>query len=173
MKILIAPVTRAAAAAVVAAATLAVPHAAGAQEAMPTREEMLAFVEAARAEMRASREQLIAANMSLTEAEAAAFWPLYREFNLKKAELGDERLQIILAYADKYPDVDDATAKDLIDRSLKFERRMHKLEDSYAGKFGKVLPPTKLMRFLQIDSRIDTLVELEVQRAIPVVEPKE
>jgi len=162
------------AAAAVAAVTLAgTPGPAAAQEQQPSKQEIMAFVEAARAEMRASREQLIAANMSLTESEATKFWPLYREYNTKKAELGDERLQIILDYADKYPDVDDATAKDLIDRSVKHRRKLHRLEESYVGKIGKVLPPVKLMRFLQIDDRIDNLVELEVQQGIPIVETKD
>ncbi len=144
-----------------------------AQEEGPSKQEIMAFVEAARAEMRASREQLIAANLSMTDTEAAGFWPLYREYNTKKASLGDERLQIILDYADKYPDVDDATAKDLVDRSVKHRRKLHKLEESYVSKFGKVLPPVKLMRFLQIDDRIDNLVELEVQQGIPIVEARE
>lgn len=110
------------AAAVFAAVTLAgTPGPAEAQEPQPSKQEIMAFVEAARAEMRASRE----------------------------------------------------TARDLIDRSVRHRRKPHKLEGSYVGKFGKVLPPVKLMRFLQIDDRIDTLVELEVQRGIPIVETKD
>ncbi len=161
-------------AATVAAIVIAgAPLPAAAQEEGPSKQEIMAFVEAARAEMRASREQLIAANLPMTDAEAAGFWPLYREYNTKKASLGDERLQIILDYAAKYPDVDDATAKSLVDRSVKYRRKLNKLEESYVSKFGKILPPVKLMRFLQIDDRIDNLVELEVQQGIPIVEAKQ
>jgi len=157
-------------AAVAAIALAGTPLPAAAQEEGPSKQQIMAFVEAARAEMRASREQLIAANLPMTDTEAAGFWPLYREYNTKKAALGDERLQIILDYAEKYPDVDDATANDLVTRSVKQRRKLHKLEESYVTKFGKVLPPVKLMRFLQIDDRIDNLVELEIQQGIPIVE---
>jgi hypothetical protein len=133
--------------------------------------EVKAFIEAARSEMRASREQLLAVNLSLTAEEADRFWPLYREYGAKKAELGDERLKIIMDYATAYPEVSDAAAKSLVDRHLKYMKSMNGLRERYVGKFGKVLPSAKLMRFLQIESRLDNLVELQIQRGIPVVEP--
>jgi hypothetical protein len=133
--------------------------------------EIKAVIEAARSEMRASREQLLAVNLSLTSEEADKFWPLYREYSAKKAALGDERLKIIMDYGTAYPDVSDATAKTLVDRHVKYSKAMNGLKERYVGKFGKVLPAAKLMRFLQIESRLDNLVELEIQRGIPVVEP--
>jgi hypothetical protein len=131
-----------------------------------------AQIEASRSEMRASRDALIAANLTLTPAESDSFWPVYREYNTKRAELWDTRLKIVMDYASKYPDVDDATAKDLVQRSLEYERKLHKLEDAYATRFMKILPAAKVMRLLQIDSRIETLVEMQVQQSIPVVEPQ-
>lgn len=161
--------TPAAAAALATTLLLGTPVAGQAQE--PSADQIKAIIEAARSEMRASREQLLAVNLSLTQAEADAFWPLYRQYNTEKAGLGDDRLKIIKDYATAYPDVDDATAASLVDRSVKNNRAMNKLKDQYVGKFRKVLPPVKLMRFLQIEARIDNLVELQVQRSIPVVEP--
>lgn len=136
-----------------------------------TDAEVKALIEAARSEMRASREQLLAVNLSLTMEEADRFWPLYREYAEKKAALGDDRLKIIMDYAMAYPDVSDATAKSLVDRHVKYAKAMNGLKERYVGKFRKALPPGKLMRFLQIESRLDNLVELEIQRVIPVVEP--
>jgi hypothetical protein len=158
-----------AASAALAAALLSVAPGATAQE--PSADEIKAVVEAARAEMRASREGLLAANLSMTGAEADGFWPLYREYNTKKAALGDERLKIIMDYGQAYPNVDDELAKSLVDRSRKNNRKTNELQDRYIDKFSKVLPSAKLMRFLQIESRIDNLVELQIQRSIPVVEP--
>jgi Spy/CpxP family protein refolding chaperone len=156
--------------AALAVAILALPATTLAQDAI-SDQEVAAIIEAARSELRASREQLLAANLSLTQAEADAFWPLYRQYNAEKARFGDERLQIIKDYASAYPDVDDATAASLVDRSVKNSKASNKFKQQYVGKFRKVLPPVKLMRFLQIESRVDNLVELQIQRSIPVVEP--
>ncbi|MDH4104977.1 MAG: hypothetical protein OEV39_02535 [Gammaproteobacteria bacterium] len=171
------PLRRAAA----ATTTIATVLAAGAMLAFPglvraqdniEAAEAKALIEASRAEIRAGRDALIAMNLPLTPAESDVFWPLYREYNTKRAELWDTRLQIVMDYASKYPDVDDATAKDLIQRSLAYDRKLAKLEDTYAAKFLKILPAAKVMRFMQIDSRIETLVESQVQQTIPVIEPK-
>lgn len=151
-------------------ASLALPTATIAQDTISDA-EVAAFIEAARSEMRASREQLLTANLALTQEEADRFWPLYREYNTKKASYGDERLKIIKDYASAYPDVDDATAASLVDRSVRNSKALNKFKEQYVGKFRKVLPSVKLMRFLQIEARIDNLVELQIQRSIPVVEP--
>jgi Spy/CpxP family protein refolding chaperone len=160
---------RATKAAFAAAMLLVVPVTAQAQQS--DADEIKAVVEAARAEMRASREALIAANLEMTTEQADRFWPVYREYNTEKAKLGDERLRIIMDYAKAYPEVDDATAKALVDRSVKYSKAMNSLKVKYVGKFAKTLPSAKLMRFLQIDSRIDNLVELQIQRSIPLAEP--
>ena len=167
MKRIITPWTMALALAAVVA--IAQPAVAVAQDL--TKDEIKAVIEAARSEMRASREQLLGVNLALTTEESDRFWPLYREYSNKKAELGDERLRIIMAYAEAYPDVDDATAKSLIDRHLKYVKDMNALRARYATKFGKTLPATKFVRFLQIESRIDNLVELQIQGSIPLIEP--
>jgi hypothetical protein len=155
-------------AAVAATLLMGVPMAGQAQE--PTVDQVKMIIEAARSEMRASREALVAANLDMTTAESDKFWPLYREYNTKKASLGDERLKIIMDYAEAYPEVSDAVAKGLVDRSIKNSKAFDKLRYDYIAKIGKVLPAAKLMRFLQIESRIDNLVELKIQQGIPVVE---
>lgn len=159
----------AAAASAILATLAAVPATAA-----PLAPEAKAAIEAARAEVRASREALLAANLQLSTEQADKFWPLYREYSNKRISLGDDRLGIILDYASAYPDVSDAIAADLVSRSLKNNRQLTDLTHSYAKKFGKILPAATLMQFLQLEKRLDLLAELELQRAIPVVEvPKQ
>ncbi len=125
----------------------------------------------ARSELRADRELLLTANLALTAEQSDKFWPLYREYMGKRTSLGDERIAIILAFAEAYPTVSEATAKDLVDRSIKLERKTTDLLVSYANKFGKVLPPQTLMRFLQIERRVDLLIDLQLASIVPIVEP--
>ncbi len=102
--------------------------------------EVKAVIEAARSEMRASREQLLAVNLSLTSEEADKFWPLFREYSAEQAKLGDERLKIIMDYATAYPDVDDAKAKSLVERSMKYTKDLNSLKERYVRKFAKGAP---------------------------------
>ena len=42
-----------------------------------------------RAELQAERTKLVAANLQLTDAEGAKFWPLYNEYRAQHSKLGD------------------------------------------------------------------------------------
>ena len=157
-----------AAAAVCLAGLLLSPGLAMAAEASP---EVKAAIESARAELRADREKLIAANLPLTTAQADAFWPLYRQYSADRAKAWDLRIQVVLDYAAAYPDVDDATAADLVQRSLKWNREMTRLTESYVKKFSRILPATTVMRLLQIESRVDTVIAARLQGGVPLVDP--
>jgi hypothetical protein len=44
-----------------------------------------------------------------------------------------------------------------------------KLRQLYAAKLGKVLPGTKVVRYLQIENKIRALVKFELAAQIPLV----
>jgi len=67
--------------------------------------------------------------------------------------------------------VGDAKAAELVARSITLEREVADLRIDYADKFGKVLPPATLLQFLQIDRRVDTVIEMQLQRVVPLAEP--
>jgi hypothetical protein len=133
--------------------------------------EAKAAIESARAELRADREKLVAANLPLTSEQADAFWPLYRQYTADRAKAWDGRIAAVLDYAAAFPEVDDATASDLIARSLKWHREMTRITESYVKKFSRILPATTVMRLLQIESRVDTLIGARLQSGVPLVEP--
>ena len=49
--------------------------------------------------MRAQKVAILTEVMGFTEAEDKAFWPIYREYDLEMAKLGDERVALIAEYA--------------------------------------------------------------------------
>ena len=70
-----------------------------------------AYVELLRADVRGQKIAILTEVMEFTESEDAAFWPIYREYDLELARLNDERVSLIKEYADNYGSVTDATAR--------------------------------------------------------------
>jgi hypothetical protein len=137
----------------------------------------LSMTEQARIEIDASRKMIndkrntaIAFNMSFTQEEKEKFWPLYREYRRAMAEVGDKRLDIIVDYADNIDAMTDSKAKQLLDRSFAVEKEAIKVKQKYAGKFGRILPETKVVRLMQIENRMDALVELKIAEGVPLME---
>src|SRR5918993_2939843 len=67
-----------------------------------------AYAELLRSDIRAQKVAILTEVMGFTEAEDTAFWPIYREYDLEMAALGDERVALIAEYAANYSQVTDA-----------------------------------------------------------------
>lgn len=123
--------------------------------------------------VKADKKLLVAANMSLTDAEAMTFWPLYDGYQKELEQINQRLMTTIKAYADAYNagkgEISNDQAKKLLGEALAVEGSEVKLRQSYAAKLGKVLPGTKVVRYLQIESKIRAIVKFELAAQIPLV----
>ena len=115
-----------------------------------------------------SQNPIVAKTMELDADQAAAFWPVYKEYEAAWTALGDEQLAIITDYAENFEALTDEKAEDLITRSIALEGKEHALKEQYLKKFLAVVPATVVARFFQVDNRINTLIDLELSSQIPL-----
>lgn len=136
-------------------------------------EEMAAFtneIEAMRTVVQTERKILVIREMVLTREEAENFWPLYDEYMAERKTVGDRRVKVITDYAASYPNMDEATAKKLLDESVKYREQDLKLKKKYIRKFRKILPEVKVARFFQLDNKLDAAIEYDLAAEIPLME---
>ena len=124
-------------------------------------------IEIARANMRVDRVNIITAAMNFTDKEAAAFWPLYRQYEHERSTLDDGRVAVIKEYTQKYPDIPDADAKAMAERMFEYDSRLAALKKTYYKKFNKVLPALTVTKFFQLDRRVDLLMDMNVESSLP------
>ena len=127
-------------------------------------------IELLRKDIRSQRKQLVAANMTLTDAEAQKFWPVYDQYAAELAKIGDARYAQIKQYAQTYDNMTDAQAEDLLKQSLETDRRVVELRQQYVPLFQKVLSAKKTAMFFQFDRRLGLMLDLQLASAIPLVE---
>ena len=123
--------------------------------------------------IKADKKLVVAANMNLTDAEAKSFWPLYDGYQKELEQINQRLMTTIKSYADAYNagkgEISDDQAKKLLGEALGIEESEVKLRQSYAVKLGKVLPGTKVVRYLQIENKIRAIVKFELAAQIPLV----
>ena len=123
--------------------------------------------------IKADKKLVVASNMNLTDAEAKNFWPLYDGYQNELEQINHRLITTIKSYADAYNagkgEISNDTAKKLLADALGVEESEVKLRQSYATKLGKVLPATKVARYLQIESKIRAIVRFELAAQIPLV----
>ncbi len=123
--------------------------------------------------VKADKKLIVAANMNLTDAEAKTFWPLYDGYQKELEQINQHLIATIKAYAEAYNagkgELSNDQAKKLLGEALAAEESEVKLRQSYAAKLGKVVPATKVARYLQIENKIRAIVKFELAAQIPLV----
>ena len=126
-----------------------------------------------REKVRADKKLLVAENMQLTEAEAKAFWPVYDQYQDELFLLRARTVKLINDFAGAYEKMSNETAKKLMDEYMTIESLGPKLRQTYLPKFRKVLPEAKVVRYYQIENKIQAVLMYELGRNIPLMKMAE
>lgn len=121
------------------------------------------------ADLRAQKVAVLTELMALTEAEDAAFWPIYREYEAELVKLQEERASNIVQYADHHGALTDALADTLGRKAIEINRRRAALFESYYDRVSKAVSPRVALRFLQVEHQLQLLVDLQIASSLPVV----
>ena len=102
--------------------------------------------------VKADKKLVVAANMQLSEEEAKGFWPVYDAYQKDLAGINQRLFGVIKSYAEAYNMgmVPDETARKLMNQYLAVEEAELKLKRAYVPRLEKVVPGTKVARYMQI-----------------------
>ncbi len=97
------------------------------------------------------------------------FWPLYREYRVEAAKVGDRIVALISTYAENYENLTDSVADKLLSEFVSIEKVRAQLKAKYLPKFKKAIPARKVARFYQLENKLDITVLNEMAENIPLV----
>jgi len=120
--------------------------------------------------MKADKKLLVAANMGLTEGEAKGFWEVYEAYQADLAKLNQRSGALIEEYAKEYGSITNDDAKRLLAEFFMIQEEELKMRQSYIPKLSEILPAVKVARYLQIENKIDALIDYELAALIPLAE---
>lgn len=128
------------------------------------------LIELMRHDLKTEATAIMTEALALDPAQSEIFWPIWREYNLEWSKTGDAQLALLKDYAEHQMQMDDATAKELVERSFKIQEQRTKLRKSYWKKVDKELGGIIAARFVQIDSQLSNLVQLQISSQVPLVQ---
>jgi hypothetical protein len=128
-------------------------------------------MEILRQKITADKKFLVVSNMKLTDAEAKEFWPIYKAYQKDLHQINDRLAKVIKDYAEAYNKgaLSDDTAKKLLNEAIAIELAEVKLKQSYIPKLDKILPATKVARYIQIETKIRAIIRYGLADGIPLV----
>jgi hypothetical protein len=122
-----------------------------------------------RSNVQSDKNHIIADTMQFTDAESAAFWPIYRDYARDQQTLGDQRVQLISDYAKNYDSLNDEKVKDMVQRMNKIDDQNLSLRETYWPKFMKALGAKRAAKFYQVDNRLSLMVDIQLASEIPLI----
>lgn len=129
-----------------------------------------AYIALLKSDLKSRKTGFITEGLRLSDKEAAAFWPLYKEYETDLKRLDDARLVLVKDYADNSDRMTGEKAEGLIERRFELEGQRVKLERTYFKRLAKILPGKTVARFFQLEYRFSLMMDLKSSSEVPLIE---
>jgi len=78
-------------------------------------------------------------------------------------------VHLIATFLRNHENFSDKAAKGLLDEYIDIEKDKLKLKEKYIKKFNKKLPPRRVLRYFQLENKLDAALNLGFAEEIPLV----
>ncbi len=118
--------------------------------------------------------QILREEMMLTDEEGKGFWPLYERYSAEKRVVNEPYLAGLIEYVDRYynGDLSDEHAERLMNTYFEVQQANLKKRHDYMKKFSKVMSGIKVMRFFQLENKVQAEVNAALAVTIPLADPR-
>ena len=120
------------------------------------------------AQVQSDKAAVVIRSLQLTDAETRAFTPVYDEYQAERKKLAERRINTLNKFAANYGSMTDDAAEDILKEWFKIKEDDVDLFKKYAKRFERVIPATKVLRFVQVENKLDNVIELEATRVVPL-----
>jgi hypothetical protein len=134
------------------------------------QENLNSIVELLRQDVKTKKIALITEIMQFTEEESAAFWPIFRKYDVELQKVGDERVALIKDYAENFDNIDDDKAKEIAEKAFKIDERRLKLQKKYFKEVSKKTSSRIAAKFIQIERQINNMIDLQISSELPLIQ---
>jgi hypothetical protein len=129
-----------------------------------------AYTELLRADVKAKRVAIITEIMQFNDSEAAAFWPLFRDYDYELSKIGDAKLQLITDYIKNYDDITNEKADELATGAFALEAQRAELKKKYFDIMKKALSARTAARFFQVENQMQQVIDLQISSNLPALQ---
>jgi len=122
-----------------------------------------------RKDVRAEKSKIMGAALGLDADQSKKFWPIYKDYDKQLTKLNDVRLGNITAYAQNYNNMTDNKADEIVNGAISYHK---KRIDLLAGTYDKVraaLGAPLAARFVQVESQLLNLIDLQISSNLPLI----
>ena len=133
------------------------------------KENLAEDIKLLRKNVRGEKQKILSAAMALDEAQSKKFWPIYKDYERELGKLNDVRLGNITAYAQNYNNMTDSKADELVNGAIAYHKKRIELLANTYDKVRAALGAPLAARFVQVESTLNNLIDLQIQSNLPLM----
>jgi len=119
-------------------------------------------------QIQTDKRAVVLSAMELTDAQVAVFTPVYDEYQADMKVQFEGGVEMLNKFAANYGSMTDDAAKDILKDWFKLRDSRNDIMKKYAKKMERVLPASKVLQWVQIENKLNTLLDVQAARVIPV-----
>ena len=114
------------------------------------------------------RKSLVLDALDLTADQRAALLPIFDAYLGEMSQIDAARVALIKEFLAKYKSISDNDAAVLLEKVVTIAQKELEVRQKYLAKFGEVLPPRKVLRLWQVENKLDTIIDAQLVKDIPL-----
>ena len=119
-------------------------------------------------QIQTDKRAVVLSAMQLTDAEVAAFTPIYDKYQADMKKQFEGAVEMLNKFAANYGSMTDDAAKGILKDWFKLRDERNDTMKKYAKEMGRALPPTKVLQWVQIENKLNALLDAQAASVIPV-----
>lgn len=122
------------------------------------------------AQIQTDRRAVVLKTMALDDTQVAAFTPVYDAYQADRKKLADRAVELLNLYSSNYDSMTDDAASGILKDWFSLQEDQNQLMKNYAKRMARVLPEAKVLRFVQIENKLDAILRLPAVRGVPLAQ---
>jgi ribosome-binding ATPase YchF (GTP1/OBG family) len=119
-------------------------------------------------QIQTDKRAIVLSTLGLTDAQVGVFTPIYDEYQGEMKGVMTRGSDVINKFAANYGSMTDDAAKDIMKDFFKVRDDRNALVKKYAKKMQAKLPATKVLQWVQVENKLNALLDVEAAATIPI-----
>lgn len=134
-----------------------------------TAADPVAHMTALKSQLAPGKQIFISRQMGLNPAEEASFWPIYDDHQKALADLVQRRRDANAVWARSGGNLDEDAATELAEELAEIDLDEAELNERTFSRLSRSLPPSKALKYMQLERQVSTLLRYELAATSPLV----
>jgi ribosome-binding ATPase YchF (GTP1/OBG family) len=119
-------------------------------------------------QIQTDKRAVVLAAMNMSDAEVATFTPIYDAYQAEMKDIFTRGTDVLNKFASNYETMTDDAAKSILKDFFKVRDDRNAMVKKYAKKMEKELPATTVLRWVQVENKLNALLDYEAARIVPL-----